>query len=58
MVEKFYSPREVANKYNVSSQAVTKWIKQGKLKAVKLGGIWRIPQSALDEFVKLSDSEL
>jgi len=54
MEEKYYSPREIANRYNVTSQAITKWIKQGKLKAVKVGSVWRIPESALEEFLKKS----
>jgi len=54
MDEKYFTPREIAEKYRVTSQAVTKWIKQGKLKAVKLGGVWRIPESALQGFLKSS----
>ena len=52
MKEQFYTPKEIAEQYRVTSQAVTKWIKQGKLKAVKVGNVWRIPESALDEFIK------
>lgn len=57
MNEKYYSPREIANKYNVTSSAVNKWIKQGKLKAIKLGNVWRIPESALQEFIKTGIEE-
>jgi excisionase family DNA binding protein len=52
MEEKYYSPRELANRYNVTPQAIIKWIKQGRLKAIKLGSVWRIPESALEEFLK------
>lgn len=52
MEGKYYSPREIANRYNVTPQAIIKWIKQGKLKAVKVGSVWRIPESALQEFLE------
>ncbi len=49
--EKFYTIKEVAELLKVSDGAVRKWLKSGKLKGIKLGRIWRIKKSDLDEFV-------
>lgn len=56
MEEKYYTVTEIAKKYAVSNTAVTKWIREGKLKAVRLGNVWRIPESALKEFLKQNTS--
>ncbi len=53
MDEHYYSPDEIAVKYNVSGVVVRKWLREGKLKGYKLGGyIWRIPATELDRFVQ------
>jgi len=49
--EKFYTIKEVAELLKVSDGGVRKWLKTGKLKGIKLGRIWRIKKSDLDEFV-------
>lgn len=54
--EKLYTPDEVAKILNVTSRAIQKYCQQGRLPgAFKLGPAtspWRIPQSALDSFLK------
>lgn len=49
-----FTTKEVAEKYNVSEFTVTKWIREGKLKAIRTGekGHYRIKQEHLDEFEK------
>jgi excisionase family DNA binding protein len=49
--EKFLMPSEIAKMYNFTPQAIRKWIKEGKLKAIKIGSRWRVPESALKDFV-------
>ncbi len=49
--ERFYTIKEVAELLKVSDGAVRKWLKSGKLKGIKLGRIWRIKKSDLEEFV-------
>jgi excisionase family DNA binding protein len=49
---KYYSPEDISKKYNVNPATVRKWIREGKLEAVKLGVLWRISETALQEFVK------
>lgn len=49
---KFYTTAQVAEIFQVKSYTVGDWIKQGKIKAAKVGGQWRIRQ---DEVTRLAD---
>lgn len=49
--EKFYTVQEVADMLHVHWQSVLNYIKNGKLKALKLGKGYRISQASLDEFI-------
>jgi excisionase family DNA binding protein len=53
--EKYYTPSEIAKKYNLKEGTVRKWLYLGELKGIKLKGLWRIPESALQEFLKKPD---
>lgn len=52
MDEKQFTVKEVAEHFRVSRQSVYDWINDGRLKAIKIGERIRIPQSALDEFIR------
>jgi excisionase family DNA binding protein len=52
MSERYYTVAEIAKKYGVSKTGITKWIREGKLEAVRLGNVYRISESALVEFLK------
>ena len=43
--------KEVAQDLHVSDETVYRYIHDGKLRAYRFGGLWRIPADALDEFV-------
>lgn len=49
---KFLTVEQVAELLQVHWQTVLNYIKNGKLKAVRLGKGYRIPKSALDRFVR------
>ncbi len=49
--EKFYTVQEVADLLQIHWQSVLNYIKNGKLKALKLGKGYRISQESLDEFI-------
>lgn len=53
MEEKLYTVKEVATHFRVSRQAVYDWITAGRLRALRIGERVRIPESALQEFVRL-----
>jgi excisionase family DNA binding protein len=48
----YYTVEESAAKLKISKYTVWKYIKSGQLKAAKIGKIYRISESQLDEFMK------
>jgi len=49
---KYFTAEEVAEVLKVTTESVRRWIRDGKLKSVKLGGRYiRVSQADLDEFV-------
>jgi putative resolvase len=52
--EQYYTIEEVAKMLKVAYLTVYRWIKAGKLKAVKAGKQYRIERSALDKFIEES----
>ena len=47
-----YTVREVANELKIHHVTITKWIREGRIKAVKVGSSWRISQEELDRLKK------
>lgn len=52
MDERQYTVKEISDHFQVSRQAVYDWIKDGKLRAIRLGERVRIPDSALRAFIQ------
>jgi excisionase family DNA binding protein len=50
--ERFLSTEEVAERLQVDEQTVRRWIKSGKLEAVKPGREWRIPPGAFEALLE------
>lgn len=48
---KLFTPAEIAERMRVTEQAVRKWIKQGKIKAIKPGGRVLIPYDYFVDFI-------
>ena len=46
-----YTVTEVAKKFSVSRQTVLKWINNGKIKAVKVVKVYRIPKEEIDRLI-------
>lgn len=46
-VPEYYTTKEVADKFRVSMQAIRNMIDSGRLKAVKIGRAYRIPESEI-----------
>jgi excisionase family DNA binding protein len=55
MTEEYLTVQQVAERLQVTRQAVYNWINEGRLKAVKAGRATRIPVSALNAFLKPHD---
>ena len=47
--EKMFTPEEAAEVLGVSAYTVGQWLRAGKIRGVKVGRLWRVPESALDE---------
>ncbi|KKK46851.1 hypothetical protein LCGC14_3161080 [marine sediment metagenome] len=45
--------KEVAEKFGVHEQTVYRWVYSGKLKAIKVGGLLRVTEEQLKEFVEV-----
>lgn len=48
---KLYNLQELEGLLEVTSRTLLTYIKQGKLKAVKIGGKWKVSEANLQDFV-------
>ena len=46
---KYYSPDEFAKMYGVHKQTVWRWIREGKLNAIRIGNQYHIRQKDIDD---------
>jgi excisionase family DNA binding protein len=51
VVEKLYTTEQVAQLLQIHPLTVLKYINSGKLRAIKLGRVYRIRESALQKFL-------
>ncbi len=56
MADRLYTAEQVADLLQVHHLTVLKLIKAKRLKAVKLGRVYRIKESALNEFIEKSST--
>lgn len=55
-MDKLYTPQEIADSLKVDLRTVYRWIREGKLAALKAGSQWRITETALESFLKDKNS--
>ena len=48
---RLYGLQEIADALNVTRRTLYNYLKQGKLKAVKIGGEWRVTEENLMSFL-------
>ena len=51
-MDRLYTCEEVAEMYRVKVATVWAWVREGKLKAFRVGKQYRIPKESLSEFEK------
>lgn len=51
-MSKFYTCDEIAEMFSVKSITVWDWIRKGKLKAYKIGKMYRVDEKQLNDFTK------
>jgi len=49
---KYYTIREVAQLLRLDKTTIYKWIKSGKIKAIKINNRWLIPAEEVERIVK------
>ncbi len=47
-----YTIQQVMSRLQVSDETVYRYIRRGKLRASKVGGLWRVSKVALDAFLR------
>ena len=55
--EKVYTPEGAAEALLVSPKTIRDWLRTGKLKGIKIGRLWRVRESDLEEFLKTPPQE-
>lgn len=57
-MEKYYSTEDVAEILGFKEKTVREWLRTGKLKGKKVGRLWRIKESDLEEFINNAEEYL
>lgn len=50
-MQEMYTPEELANLLKISRRTVYLWLREGRIKGIKVGDLWRIPKESLEEFL-------
>lgn len=53
--EKIFSPGEAAKRMGMSPNTITKWLRSGQLRGIQRGRRWYVPESAILEYIGVSD---
>ena len=48
----YLTVQQVVDSLHICDETIYRYIKFGKLRAVRVGGLWRIPEDALREFLE------
>lgn len=56
-MQKYYTCEELAERYRVKTATVWSWIRNGRLSAVRIGGLYRITEDAMRQFEGREDEE-
>jgi len=57
-VEKYYSTEDVAEILGFKEKTVREWLRTGKLKGKKVGRLWRVKESDLEDFITNTEEYL
>lgn len=52
-MERFYTPKEAADTFNLSEKTLKDWLRAGKVRGEKVGRSWRVSDRALRTYLKL-----
>ncbi len=57
-MEKYYSTEDVAEILGFKEKTVREWLRTGKLKGKKIGRLWRVKESDLEDFINNTENYL
>ncbi len=49
-MSKYYTCEEIAERYRVKTATVWGWIRNGRLSAIRIGGLYRVTEDAMRQF--------
>jgi len=52
---KLFTIQQVMSRLQVSDETVYRYIRSGKLKSIRVGGLWRVSEEALQEFLAMGE---
>jgi acetyl-CoA synthetase len=52
----YLTPEEIAKILKIHAKTVRTWLKEGELKGIRLKGVWRIPKSEFEAFLKRKET--
>lgn len=55
--QNFYSIQDIANRLYISQKSVRRYIASGELNAIKIGGAYRIPKTAIEAFINRKSTD-
>jgi len=55
--QRWLTAQQVAEILQVKDYTVTRWIREGELRAHKLGRVWRISEEQYQEFIERKEAE-
>ena len=50
-LDNYYTPQEVADKLKLNVRTLYKWIREEQIKAIKIGGVWRISETEISRLL-------
>ena len=56
-MNKYYSTAEIGKMFNVKTATVQKWCREGRINAIRLGGVYRVSEANLKIFVEQSEAQ-
>jgi len=57
-MERLLTVNEAAKILRLNSETVARYIREGKISAVKLGRVWRVEEKDLEEFIRERKREM
>jgi excisionase family DNA binding protein len=55
--DRYWTPEEIAERLKLNVRTVVRWITSKRLKAIRVGKQWRVPDSEIRAFVEQSTGE-